>query len=527
MPNNNRQNHSSKANPYHPVCKDRCCKKGDVWIANMGHGETIVFQKNGEYFLRDFGESSENRAIGCSVGKILADSAPSVKMQCSDDKSVCPLKSACVFRMLPHNGHVENGPKWNAILSHAHSDHFNGFMKLFESQKTGQGGRQRNIFEEVYLPCFCSKQEDFEKYSKYVEAALISYCFFDNFNSTDAKAQLDKQAYAGKEEASVFLTYEIVMSGLSSQVTHLSAAHSSPEQGFAQDIYLPIRDAINDAAFLNSGIEPYVERFWQALSDSNLDLDGNDSVEAIFVGPRNEISSILQHYLLLDSGNNSRNKRTDYDNVMNMVSVLATRTSQIRGRFDQQKLTDAYLTLVNVLSRNIDDASLVFDVTFECEAECTSECCNDNNGKIGTPCRECDDPTKCNSPSCPLALLASSSETRQFPVNWLFLGDNHDSIIRTLFANGPFLRQNYDFIKAAHHGSRGGQALKAIGEKSNCVVCCCGNGHRSNAVQIEYAEISKCVVLTALKDRWKQKGQIPPVLEQFRDKIKVLPGNAW
>ena len=504
------------------ACDSACCKKGNVWIANMGHGEAIVFKKGDEYFLRDFGESSGSRKIGCNVARILADSSDAACADCSQWKN-------CVFRRIPRGiSHDAGEPQWNAILSHAHSDHSKGFMELFEKQRTPQGGKPRKLFQKAYLPCFCSKQEDFAKYSKYVEAALISYCFFDKINSNNTITKLDKRAYAGKEEAKAFLTYEIVMSGLSSQVTHLSAAHSSPEQGFAHDIYLPIRDAINDAVFLHSDIELYVERFWQTFGKGEFSWDENDRVRAFFTKVQGEISSILRHYLLLDSDNNNRNAKTDYDDVIKKMLDLAERTSKIGGCFNRQTLVDEYLTLVNVLSRNVDDASLVFDVTFECEAECTSECCNDNNGKIGTPCRECNDaPANCKCPSCPSALLASSSMTCNFAVTWLFLGDNHDSSVHALFASGPFLRQNYDFIKAAHHGSRGGQALKASGKKANCVVCCCGNGHYCNAVQKEYAEISRCVVMTALKDRWEQKGHVPLVLEQFRDKIKVLPGNAW
>ena len=154
------------------VCNNECCKKGNVWIANMGHGETIVFKKGDEYYLRDFGESSGSRETGCTVMRMLGDEP-------TDECKNCCMINDCIFRKIPNGSDMRRGLQWNAILSHAHGDHFKGFLEIFNQirKKEESGFTVEKVFDKAFLPCFCSKKVNIKHFSSYVEAAAILYSF--------------------------------------------------------------------------------------------------------------------------------------------------------------------------------------------------------------------------------------------------------------------------------------------------------------------------------------------------------------
>ena len=47
--------------------------KPEIYFANMGHGEAIAFELNGQWYLRDFGEYSHRKNIltSCHVETVL------------------------------------------------------------------------------------------------------------------------------------------------------------------------------------------------------------------------------------------------------------------------------------------------------------------------------------------------------------------------------------------------------------------------------------------------------------------------
>lgn len=102
---------------------------------NVGHGEAVLIEthSNGEprWILRDFGRSrfAKHTDFSMSVSRLLS-------------RDCCyPLH----YIKHPHDPpHLE---KLDAVLSHAHEDHFNGFKALYDLGC-------RSLFENAYIPMF-------------------------------------------------------------------------------------------------------------------------------------------------------------------------------------------------------------------------------------------------------------------------------------------------------------------------------------------------------------------------------------
>ena len=461
---------------YRKVCPERCCKKGDIQIADMGHGEAIVFKKQGLLWLRDFGESSGTRKTGCSVAKILGQAACGPK---------CPLHSGCFFKKIG-----QDGLKWNAVLSHPHEDHFVGFHRLYELY-----GGKKKIFETAYLSRLCSSPDQMHSLSKKIEECLIIHCF--------------TQPRGGRSSISNafnFLVSEIVMSALSQQVVHLSAT-AKPERGFPGNVLFPINDIITDENVMGENrLERLVDDFWEHLPDT----------KSSFKSAADEISEILMKYCLSDH-DATGDEAGDYNQICQQLAKLK---QDAQLHFSEGNNLSR---LRNTTKVNIDDSSLIF--TMELDPDLSEanypDCCNCT---AAPPCHLCEKSKKCDVPTCLFGNLYRSDKNEKNTRRWLFLGDNNDPIIRSLYTV-PRLHGEFHFIKAAHHGSRGGNVLKKMGVKSNCVIFCYGDGCKCNDPEISYLEIANCVIFTSLKTSHPKNTRNSIFDAANADKIKLFQGE--
>ena len=96
----------------------------EVKIFNVGHGDAIEIQlDNGKKIIRDLGRSRYAQETGTSTGIA---------------RLTNPLNQQCLMPAMNRNN-IE------AILSHAHEDHFTGFLMMHQQER----GR---IFESAYIP---------------------------------------------------------------------------------------------------------------------------------------------------------------------------------------------------------------------------------------------------------------------------------------------------------------------------------------------------------------------------------------
>ena len=479
------------AKKYDKVCPGKCCKKGDVWIADMGHGEAIAFKKDSQYYLRDFGESSGTRKSGCSVAKILSSSP------CHPE---CPFGADCVFKTVRQRTDM----KWNAILSHPHQDHFKGFHELYQINKTK--GSDGKIFETAYLPKMLHpSEEEIAILSRKIEACLLMIC------SASSRGRQDSPA-----DAFNFLVYEIVMSALSKRVIHLSATvrESESEHKFPGDIFYPIKSVINDEIVLGkSKLESILTDLHR--SNSFPDLMGKISSTAA------DVTKIILKYCSSDH-DSSGSEDFDYKQILHLVTGLK---KEIKKQFGFRKVSEDFIftQILDETRNSIDDSSLVFTVDLTQDMVNYTDCAFCAQVP---PCRRCEDDKECNIPTCPVGLALCKGKSDGIIRRWLFLGDNSDSAVKALYAN-PLLHVPCHFIKAGHHGSRGGKALNEMGVKSNCVVACYGDGGKCSDPQESYLKIANCIVLTSLRSNHSVNGKDSIFSAATDGRIKVLKSEAW
>ena len=395
--------------------------KPQIYFANMGHGEAIAFELNGQWYLRDFGESSSLRkeSTQCNIGKIL-------------NSKVC---HNCEIK-----GFIRPEKKWDVIVSHFHDDHVRGFERLFDIENSSK------IFGNAFLPAqyLSNNKSDKKCFLLYMEANLHIFCF--------AK----QRGY--RNNARSFFTIPVIMNALADRVQYLSS--NNRNNAFPGTIYCPTDTLALDDLANGYDIEKSLEDYYGSNSYNSNSVDD-------FRRTANELYCIMEKYILNDAGTDVGSTKKDYKIIVDKIKKLSER---------HKKSSRDVRTLQNAVKGSIDDRSLVFDTVFP-------------------------------------------SDTK---IDVLFLGDNNDTSLRRLV--GSF-KEHYDYIKADHHGSRGGKVLKKFFDsrspesKVTTTVCCCGKGHRSGEVNSEYYDMSKNVLLTEKKDSWKQS---------FHREIKqcrIMPDN--
>ncbi|MBP5530812.1 MAG: hypothetical protein J6Y54_02105 [Lentisphaeria bacterium] len=378
--------------------------KPEIYFANMGHGEAIAFEINGQWYLRDFGESSSKRddEKQCCVNKILTSC-------CSQE---------CIFNKL-----ISQNIKCDVIVSHCHSDHICGFERLFNE-------RRSKIFRNAFMPIQYLQKNiiDQKCFLHYIEANLHIFCF--------AK----QRKY--RSNAQAFLTMPLIMSTLADRVHYLYS--DSRNCAFPGTVYCPTGGLALDDLSNGYDIEKNLGDYYRLNSIK-------DTSSERFRNTASEIYEIIKKYIDNDTKTNvEESAPKDYKSILHKINELKKESS---AKSRNVRILQYFV------KGSIDDRSLVFDVAFPGSTE----------------------------------------------INVLFLGDNNDTSLRRLIRN---FKKHYDFIKADHHGSRGGKVLKnffdisSSGSKVITTVCCCGAGHRSGTVNPEYNDMSKRVLWTEKKPTW-------------------------
>ena len=375
----------------------RIMGKPQIYFANMGHGEAIAFEINGQWYLRDFGESNSKRVADtqCNINKIYAQNCPN-----------CPISDF-----------ISASPKWDVIVSHSHKDHVCGFEKLFEDKKS-------KIFRNAFIPSQYSLGDCADKtcFLQYIEANLHIYCF--------------AKTYKYRKSAEFFLTMPIIMDYLAEQTHYLYIGCS--DTSFPGTVFAPGKNLVQDDGRNGYNINNALKNYYAKYNNENIN-DFRNTAEEIF--------QILSPYLIQYDIHINKDNQNDCKKICEKIEKLKKRHA--KTSFDVRLLQ-------RDVKGSIDDRSLVFDIFFQYEDA----------------------------------------------VNVLFLGDNSDASINRISVN---FKEYYDYIKASHHGSRGGRALKKIysaGSKTKTTICCCGLGHRSGEVNSEYYDISQKVLWTEKKDYW-------------------------
>ena len=484
-------------------CNPDCCKKAPIWIANMGHGEAILFrhgEDNGKptYYLRDFGQSSSDRDCACNVDRILGQDQYCEK--------TCPQKGECMFRYFMDTDN--HGINRCAILSHYHEDHLSGFVQMINDTK------YKGFFDIAYLPHQCAKK-DFDKYKNKIFKNILMYCFskdgyyYPHFSFSSLYGY--SSHYDIRRNALSFLTHEVLMANLSKQIVHCSRINSS--SNFPGTILIPIISNTIDSEVLYNN---------EKKIDDLISYIKNNKSMNDFLASVNEITKILEKYVTPDTYTDTNNSSIkDYNNIINMMEKLS---------FPQQE-DILHLIPKNVfredMTKKYDDGGLSFSIDISL-TRCKKNKLYVKKCKLctsTTPCRECHckNEVECIE-SCPLCNYgaAISSEAKDFQ-KWLFLGDHHSATLKVLYPD--IFAQYFDCIKASHHGTRGGDLLKKMRVKCRLVVCCCGPRQRCGTPQDDYAEISECMILTDENDSWITKPYCPkPTL---KSKIKKLNAEIW
>ena len=288
--------------------------KPQIYFANMGHGEAIAFEVNGQWYLRDFGEyTSKVSGLRCSVAKLLEDSDT----------------SKCIFKDLTKS---QGDKRWNAILSHAHCDHFSGFEELFD-KAIKQERLPEKIFKNAYLPLVCKGNKDYLNYSCLIEGNVLLASFFK---------QKEK-----KGNAYTFLKSDIIMAALSDNIIYCSSETPPPAPFNA--VYCPIKSISSDAYAelfdIQRMLDDFYERYFQ-----------NENERAAIKSNVQKIQKILEKYHW--HGEKSilnvsfEDAKKDIDAIDDAISNVKKYT---KNDFKWGKLPQY---IKNIL----DDCSLVFDV---------------------------------------------------------------------------------------------------------------------------------------------------------------------
>lgn len=244
-----------------------------------------------------------------------------------------------------------------------------------------------------------------------------------------------------------FIEFVFVMRALSQNLHHCSANKPSstpfrcllPKDSIASDNYGKSKKTASSC--LND--------FYQKNNISE-----NDQKEI-----RELVNSIWDNvlpYLDIESQKNDKSECKD----INPADEIFRRITDIRQKLNElkEKIKNNYPNqrfkvsdIFNYLKNKLDDASLAFDINIY-----------DDQGY------------------------------------WLFLGDNGDNAIKSIFSN---LKERYFGIKAAHHGTRTGGCLSKHTQADIC-VCCTGKGHQNLLpVDQEYIAVSNyCYALDAPKN---------------------------
>lgn len=282
-------------------------EKPHIYFANMGHGEAIAFEINGQWYLRDFGEYTkrENIHTACHVETILSGGC-----------------SRCIFTQFK-NATGEN--RWNAILSHAHRDHFSGFKSLYNQNQ--KNGITKKVFKKAYLPNLYQNKASLHELADEIKSCVIIRTF--------SKNSLER------ENAGNFLIYHSVMAALADEIVF--ADSNTSIGGASPNFFAPLakQDYIEHNKNDND-LKIALEYFFTKNKIS-------DTLKSQIDEVTNNILGIIQKYYA-DKSIPPEKAADDYKQILNALDSI-TRGKNI-----------SLFTLPFWSNQDIDDNSLIFSI---------------------------------------------------------------------------------------------------------------------------------------------------------------------
>lgn len=352
---------------------------------NVGHGEAIVIELSdlNRIILRDCGACSNRTPYSVSIQNVV---------------------QKCLQHHFPFHSFT-----YDAVLSHYHSDHYNGFEELFFSNSGVK------IFDNAVIPTLDLTPLDGLP-SVLVRSIILLYWY-----------------YRGKKRGSLAKKYfkilriPLIMAMLSRRVIVGRHGVTIPDW--------------NTNKFL-----------WPSAASST-----KSSLK------------ILREYEKLDLPENIE------DILIEQAAKAVDLLAPIFNGYEPEGLNERLKELDQLLE-NFVDLPEMLDLS---KLQTASSSYLDNNGVI---------------------FEIESNEN-----SILMLSDAHDSEIKKMLKYNKINRRTFTTIKAAHHGTRGSNALIAANIFSQNIVCSSGIG-RAGQPNIGYTSVGKHVYCTGWDScKWKNK----------------------
>ncbi len=284
----------------------------DTYFFNVGHGETILIElyrsMRTRWIIRDFGRSrfAKNTDFSLSIPKLT-------------NHVWCRRYPIDIFRH-PHN-YV---PFVDAVLSHAHEDHFNGFHALYE-----QG--HQNVFGNAYIPMF--RMDDLNSLGGVlIKSSVLLY----RYHGPD---------HPIGQNARNWLLATPVLAGLSKNLWCVSAGHVIDDWGYPNRVLWPPARNIDSREY-HQMLNWYLDK--NSISREELDEDS-------------ERIRMQLHSYYSDNVEKSEGRMFNREQV---AGCIATIDEVLRMGFEKnnEELSSPDGLYDFVFKPTIDNHSLVFEI---------------------------------------------------------------------------------------------------------------------------------------------------------------------
>ena len=271
-------------------------------IYNVGHGETINIRikKNNQTIIRDFGRSrfAKHTDFSCSLARLI----------------YC---SSC-FRFLYDASSVNNT---DAVLSHAHEDHFNGFEMLYKL-------KYKNIFDNAYIP-YLSKDDFNSLGGILIKYSLFLFRYYGSKNIIAANAKH-------------WLLAAPIMATISKNLWCVTAGYQVSHWGKSNKILWPLAVPEDYVSKLEKQWNKYLE-------------DNDESVEFLN-NEAEEIRKLLMPFYSTKNDGLEFNSDTTAS-VINRIESILDRSFNIDQKFSSPSRLNTY-----AYKYTIDNHSLIFEI---------------------------------------------------------------------------------------------------------------------------------------------------------------------
>ncbi len=279
---------------------------------NVGHGEAIkidILTENiPRIIIRDFGRASSAKETITSMSV----------------ESVINIATCCCFPLFSNPG-GQLFPKIDAVLSHAHEDHLNGFKKLFDDGA-------RKIFSHAFIPMLEMSNLDSHG-GMLIKYALFFYRYFEPTNINARRARK-------------WLVATLVMAGLSHKLRCVAANQQVSEWGRSRNkILWPMLES-HDSHVLKRRFDNFLKK--HGLSNQLFDKDAESLREIL-----------SPYYAFGEEGH-----EFGIDQVKKDIKAIYRIIDSPMSKEERAKIprVSMYHFNCNVFQRAIDNHGLVFEI---------------------------------------------------------------------------------------------------------------------------------------------------------------------